>query len=281
MYLEHFGFNYPPFSLTPCTHLFLGLEPHYQALCALQAALKMGEGVLKVTGEVGTGKTMLCRVLMEQLPPNMQLVYLPNPVLNGAELQRAVAAELGIEVRDSATLVNDIQQRLLTICAEKCSTVLIVDEAQSLSDDALETLRLFGNLETADKKLLQLVLFGQPELDERLNSHQLRQLRQRITFSASLRPLKMNEGVAYIDNRLTHCGGRSELFSLAQKKVIWHAAGGIARLINQLCHKSLLLAFYQKHSHVTNSQLFTAIWDTCDAVKPRFRYPVIWGWSKS
>lgn len=218
MYLEHFGLTQFPFHLTPNTELFLGLEPHYEAIQTVQSAIEMGEGLIKVTGEVGTGKTMVCRILVNQLSQTVQLVYLPNPALSGEELRRAIATELEVRVTDATTLVDDIQAKLIELARSGAQVVLFVDEAQALSDEALEVLRLFGNLETEYHKLIQIVLIGQPELDERLEQHHLRQLRQRITFSAKLRTLSVSEVVAYIDNRIEKSGGELELFTLSQKK---------------------------------------------------------------
>ncbi|WP_339389624.1 ExeA family protein [Vibrio neptunius] len=279
MYLEHFGLTQFPFNLTPNTELFLGLEPHYEAIQTVQSAIEMGEGLIKVTGEVGTGKTMVCRILVNQLGQTVQLVYLPNPALSGNELRRAIATELEVRVTDTTTLVDDIQAKLIELARSGAQVVLFVDEAQALSDEALEVLRLFGNLETEYHKLMQIVLIGQPELDERLEQHHLRQLRQRITFSAKLRTLSVSEVVAYIDNRIEKSGGKLELFTLSQKKAIWKASRGIPRLINQICHKCLVLACSQSEYKVSNRQLFNAIHDTYDSCKPKFKCPQIWGWS--
>jgi len=279
MYLEHFGFETLPFHLTPDTELFLGLAPHYEAIQTVNAALEMGEGLIKVTGEVGTGKTMVCRVMAKYFKPHVQLVFLPNPALDGDRLRVAVAKELGIESIDVASIVDDIQRRLIELARDGLQVVVLVDEAQALSDDALEVLRLFGNLETEQAKLLQIVLFGQPELDERLSQHHLRQLRQRITFSAQLRGLTLDEAVAYIDNRLSKSGGETSLLSLSQKKAIWRASKGYPRLINQICHKALVLAFSKKSKSVTNACLFDAVHDTYDSCKPKFKSPRLWGWS--
>lgn len=279
MYFEHFGFQKPPFSLTPSTELFLGLGPHYEAIQTVNTAINMGEGFIKVTGEVGTGKTMICRMMVNHFPEHIQLVYLPNPALNGDELRVAVAAELGIEADSSSTLVEKIHQQLIDLANCGRQVVVFVDEAQALPDDALEVLRLFGNIETEQQKLIQIVLIGQPELDERLQQHQLRQLRQRITFSAQLRALNLAETTAYIESRLEKAGGDKSLFSLAQKKAIWQASQGIPRLINQISHKTLLLAYSHNEKKVENTHLFDAIHDTYDSRKPRFKSPMLWGWS--
>lgn len=280
MYLEHFGLKQAPFHLTPDTEMFLGLAPHYEAIQTVLAALAMDEGVIKVSGEVGTGKTMVCRMLINQMGDDVQLVYLPNPALDGDELRQAIARELGLE-SGAVTVVGDIQERLLALNKQNKSVVLVVDEAQALSDEALEVLRLFGNLETEQSKLLQIVLFGQPELDERLAQHHLRQLRQRISYNVSLRALNFNEVVAYIDSRLTKAGGVSSIFNLAQKKAIWRASQGIPRLINQITSKAMVLACCQATMQVSNHQLYDAIHDTFDSCKPRFKSPRLWGWSNT
>ncbi|EHZ2847726.1 ExeA family protein [Vibrio vulnificus] len=281
MYLQHFGFHTQPFSQTPNTELFLGLGPHFEAIQTVIAALDMGEGIVKVTGEVGTGKTMVCRMLIDQLSDKVNLVYLPNPVLSGHELQMAIAREMGLKVYDSVSLVPLIQESLIGMRQRGVKTVLLVDEAQALPLEAMEALRLFGNLETEQEKLLQMVLFGQPELDERIAQHELRQFRQRITFSCQLRALTLEEGVAFIDSRLSKAGSEREYLTLEQKKALWRGAGGIPRLINQLCHKAFLLAYMQQKNQVTNHHLFTAIHDTYDACKPLFKTPILWGWRAS
>ncbi|MFA0414361.1 ExeA family protein [Vibrio renipiscarius] len=279
MYLDHFGFEQWPFHLTPNTELFLGLPPHYEAIQMVNTALSMGEGVIKVTGEVGTGKTMVCRMLVNHFKANVQLVYLPNPALSGRELRQAVATELAVESSSFTSIVDDIQRQLIAFARAGKHVVVLVDEAQALSDEALEALRLFGNLETEQQKLLQIVLFGQPELDQRLEQHHLRQFRQRITFSAKLRPLSMEETVTYIDIRIEKAGGDRAVFSSSQKQAIWKASKGIPRLINQLCHKSLLLAYSQESVSIKHSHLYAAAHDTFDACKPKYKSPKCWGWS--
>lgn len=279
MYLTHYGFEQFPFHLTPDTSLFLGLAPHYEAIQTVSAALEMGEGIIKVTGEVGTGKTMVGRMLLTHLNDNIRWLYLPNPALSGAELRRAIATELNLPVLAETHLIDAIQTQLLQWHRQGQRVVAMVDEAQALSDDALETLRLFGNLETEQNKLLQIVLLGQPELDEHLAQHHLRQFRQRITFSAQLRSLSLSEAVTYIDNRLQKSGGDRALFTQQQKKAIWKAGKGIPRLLNQICHKALLLAFYAQRHKVSNAHLFHAIHDTFDTCKPKFKMPLLWGWS--
>ncbi len=279
MYLAHFGFAQYPFHLTPNTELFLGLAPHYEAIQTVTSALDMGEGVITVTGEVGTGKTMVCRMLMALFAEHIQLVYLPNPLLSDIELRQAIAQELGIERFDQVSIVDDIQARLIELHRAQKQVVVLVDEAQALSDNAIEALRLFGNLETAQHKLMHIVLFGQPELDERLAQHHLRQFRQRISFRAQLRALTLQESVAYIDNRLQHSGAQGEILTLNHKRAIWRASRGIPRLINQICHKALLSTYFCRQERVHNLALFDAINDTVDSRKPKFKRPLLWGWS--
>lgn len=279
MYQAHFGFEQLPFTLTPNTDFFYGLAPHFEAIQTVISALEMGEGVIKVTGEVGTGKTMVCRMLVNHLKDCTALIYLPNPVLSGTDLRHAVAKELDLTVENEASLVDNIQHKLIELHNSGLRVVAIIDEAQTLSDEALETLRLFGNLETEDKKLLQIVLLGQPELDARLEAYHLRQFRQRITFSSTLRALTLDETVAYIDNRIAKSGGNSELFSLNQKKAICRSSQGIPRLINQLCHKALLLSFSESKKNIDNQHLFSAMHETYDVCKPKFKTPILWGWN--
>jgi len=280
MYQTFYGFNQAPFALTPNTELFQGLPPHYEAIQTVLSAVEMGEGVIKVSGEVGTGKTMVCRMLINQLAEQVALVYLPNPQLSADELRLAVAKELGIEVGGDS-LVDSIHAKLLELHKQGRQVVALIDEAQGLSNEALEAIRLFGNLETEQAKLMQIVLLGQPELDSRLEQHHLRQLRQRISFSANLRSLSMAETFAYIDHRLQVSGGNAKLFDKSVKKAIWKASKGVPRLINQVCHKALLLAYTQQETHVQNQHVFDAINDTLDTLKPKFKTPVLWGWGMS
>ncbi|CAH0526876.1 ExeA family protein [Vibrio hippocampi] len=280
MYLDHFGLTQFPFSLTPNTAMFLGLAPHYEAIQTVVAGVELGEAVLKVTGEVGTGKTMVCRMLINQLSENYTLVYLPNPVLTGQELRLAIARELEIDLSDKETLLEHMQHKMIQAKREGRPVVALIDEAQALSDEALETLRLLGNLETESSKLIHIVLFGQPELDQRLEQHNMRQLRQRITFSAKLRTMTCDETQAYIQQRMEWAGAQSHMFKAQHKIAIWKATKGIPRLVHQIAHKSLLLAFSAKSPVVTNQQLYLAIQDTFDAKKPTFKYPVLWGWKQ-
>jgi len=205
MYLYHFGLRELPFTLTPNTNFFLGLAPHNEALAVLITALKTGEGFIKVVGEVGTGKTLLCRKLLNEIPDHFITAYIPNPYLKPDELRRAVAIELGVKQAQRMSvqlLTQRIQQKLIDLHKAGRSVVLILDEAQALPAESLEALRLFTNLETETRKLLQVVLFAQPELDTRLSQTDFRQLRQRITFAYRLRAMTSVEVQQYIEHRL-------------------------------------------------------------------------------
>lgn len=266
MYLYHFGLTELPFTLTPNTNFYLALEPHNEALAVLMTALKTGEGFIKVIGEVGTGKTLLCRKLLNEIPEHFVTAYIPNPYLNPDELRRAVALELGVKQaqRMSAQLLTQrIQNRLLELHSKGHSVVLILDEAQALPAESLEALRLFTNLETETRKLLQVVLFAQPELDQRLAQTEFRQLCQRITFSYQLRPMNSNEVQQYIQHRLNVAGYKgAALFSAKLCKKITRVSRGIPRLVNVLCHKMLMLGYGQGDYQITNEQLDAAIKDT-------------------
>lgn len=266
MYLYHFGLTELPFTLTPNTNFFLALEPHNEALAVLMTALKTGEGFIKVVGEVGTGKTLLCRKLLNEIPEHFVTAYIPNPYLNPNELRRAVALELGVKQaqRMSAQLLTQrIQNRLMELHSKGHSVVLILDEAQALPAESLEALRLFTNLETETRKLLQVVLFAQPELDQRLAQTEFRQLCQRITFSYQLRAMNSTEVEQYIHHRLHVAGYKgASLFSKQLCNKITKVSKGVPRIVNILCHKMLMLSYGQGGYQITKKQLNAAIKDT-------------------
>jgi len=256
-----------PFSLTPNTDFFCALAPHNDALKVILSALSMSEGFIKVTGEVGTGKTLLCRKLINHLSDKFVACYLPNPYLSPDELRLAFAKELDIELnRDSGSqgLHSAIEAKLLSLKKEGRQAVLIIDEAQSLSWDALEMLRLFSNLETEKSKLLQIVLFGQPELDANLANPKVRQIRQRISFSYTLRTMTSAEVDYYIGHRLTTAGGSEQLISKGLRSFIALVTKGTPRLVNIVCHKILLRAYGQGKVAANWSHTLSAVFDTHD-----------------
>lgn len=267
LYLRHFGLQQTPFSLTPNTAFYVDLPQHHEALEVLNTALNVGEGFIKVTGEVGTGKTMLCRKLMNDAPEDWVIAYIPDPYLSPLELRWAFATELGLKQADTVDnqqLLQLLQHRLVALAAEGKRVVLIIDEAQALPDDTLEALRLLTNLETEQRKLLQVVLFGQPELDKRLASYKFRQLRQRVSFSYLLRGMSFYEVQAYICTRIDIAGVRQPLFSPGALKAIWKYSRGIPRLVNVLSHKGLMLAFGENKLQVDTRHLRYAAKDTED-----------------
>ncbi len=281
MYQAHFGFRQSPFHLTPNVRLFHPLAPHADALEMTLAALSMNEGIILISGEVGTGKTLLCRTLMRYLPTDMDVIYLPTPPCDAQELRQCVAQELGLSsVGATSQILHQIQMALIARRHEGRRVVVLVDEAQALSDDVLEGLRLLGNLETEEHKLLQLVLFAQPELSVRLASSSWRQLQQRIGFRSELRSLNLSETVAYIGHRLRETQGCESLFSLRQRRAIWRSSQGVPRVINQLCHKALLSAFVRRGTLVGHKDIAVAIRHTPYANQPKGTYPFFWGWQK-
>lgn len=247
MYLDHFGLSAPPFRITPDPGLFFPGGDRGAVLQALRYAVSNGEGIVKVVGEVGSGKTMLCRMLHRELPESVEVVYLANPSLAPEEVLHAVAFELGLAPAGDThrlEVMQALQRHLLERHGQNRRVVLFVEEAQGMPVATLEELRLLSNLETTTEKLLQIVLFGQPELDATLARHDLRQFRERITFSFDLKPLSRIEVRDYLLARLRACGYRmGELFSPAAVRAIAHHSEGLLRRINILADKALLAAF--------------------------------------
>lgn len=266
MYLEHFKLAKPPFSLTPNTEFYCELPGHQEALNILLLSLEHGEGFIKILGEVGTGKTLLCRLLLNALNDQYVTAYIPNPDQDAHSLRLSLATELGLKPEKGMTqhqLLTAINMRLLELHKAGKKTVLIIDEAQALPDSCLEAIRLLTNLETEEKKLLQVVLFGQPELDNKLNQKNLRQLKQRITFSYSLKPLSKSEFEVYICHRLAKAGYTyGSMFSKSAKKYLYRASKGLPRLLNVLCHKALLATYGRGAGIVDVKAVKSAIADT-------------------
>ncbi|MBI5447875.1 MAG: AAA family ATPase [Gammaproteobacteria bacterium] len=270
MYLEHFKLNTLPFTLTPNTGFYCNLPGHQAALNVLLVSLRAGEGFIKITGEVGSGKTLLCRLLLEKLDPEFVTAYIPNPDLTPSGLRSAVALELGITPplpADQHRLLTIISEKLITLHKQNKRTVLLIDEAQTLSFESLEAIRLLTNLETETTKLLQVVLFGQPELDTKIKKTDLRQLQQRITFSYYLPQLSREELEAYLCHRLTMAGyTMGTPFTKKALHLIHTKSRGIPRLINILAHKSMMASFGKNETKVDRRSVITAIKDT-DSVK--------------
>lgn len=266
MYRQHFGLREHPFSLTPDTQFFFNNESHCAVLSTVLLALRHSEGFIKIVGEVGTGKTLLCRKLLASLGNNYLTAYIPNPYLTPEELKWFLAEEIGIAYSPdvpSYQLLKDINARLIELAQQKRQVVLIVDEAQAMPRETIESLRLLTNLETEKNKLLHVVLIGQPELDELLNRPDLRQLKQRIVFSEYLRGISKARILHYVAYRLSAAGYRGEnLFTGSAGTLLYSASGGVPRLINVIAHKAMLMAYGQKSARVTRAHVARAIEDT-------------------
>lgn len=272
MYLQHFGLTEFPFGITPDTSFAFSAHGHQEALNTLLVALQCGEGFLKITGEVGTGKTLLCRRLLQSLGSGVVTAYLPNPNLDPQTLLLALAEELRLtelEALDQYHLLRKINHGLLKYAREDKRVVLLIDEAQAMPLDTLEALRLVSNLETEKRKLIQIVLFGQPELDEKLADPSVRQLLQRITFHQRLSCLGREEISLYLQHRMRVAGYRGEpLFTNGALRALRRASRGTPRLINVLAHKSLLSAFGEGRQAVRFGHVRGAARDTEGAASP-------------
>jgi MSHA biogenesis protein MshM len=261
MYEQFFGLKEKPFSLTPDTEYFYRYSGHQEAMNVLLVALRNGEGFVRVIGEVGTGKTLLCRQLLKILQQDCATVYLPNPLLTQRELYQAIASELRIEMADTAT-VQQLNQRILEelirLRDQERPVVILLDEAQAMPLKSLEALRLLSNLETEKEKLLHVFFFAQPEFEQRLAQPELRQLRQRITFSYNLPTLQLQEVAGYLQHRM-HVAGceQQDLFRPAAIKLLHSASQGVPRVINLLAHKTLLAA-YGKGKRLIDRRLVAA-----------------------
>jgi general secretion pathway protein A len=246
MYKNFFSFRERPFKLVPNpAYLFLS-KSHEEVLAHLTYAAIQGDGFVEITGEVGTGKTTLCRAFLENLDNNTIAAYIFNPNLNSIQLLKAINDEFGIasDADNIKNLIDRLNSFLIAKKAQGKNVILIIDEAQNLTAEALEQLRLLSNLETSRDKLLQIILVGQPELEEKLDSHELRQLDQRITLRCQLVPLTYKEVRGYIQHRI-HIASRNTgiQFSGAAYRSIYHYSRGIPRLINIVCDRALLTAF--------------------------------------
>jgi type II secretory pathway predicted ATPase ExeA len=271
MYLDHFGLNQSPFKITPNTEFFYTGGNRGAILDALLYAIIHGEGIVKVTGEIGSGKTMLCRMLESMLPDNVEAIYLANPSLNRDEVFHAIAGELGLatEGKRGGEIMRLMQDYLIEKHAAGKQVVLLVEEAQAMPLDTLEEIRLLSNLETAHHKLLQIVLFGQLELDNHLNLPQMRQLKERITHGFKVPPLDQKDIPEYLMFRMRAAGYHGpDTFSAGAIKLITAASRGITRRINVLADKALLAAFSENTHNILPRHIKAAIEDSEFAVPP-------------
>lgn len=265
LYLEHFGLDEPPFRITPHTDFFFDGADRGATLDALLYAILQDEGIVKVSGEVGSGKTMLCRVLMERLPEHVEIVYLANPSLARDEILRAIADDLKVEFSEGRITValRELEECLIALYAKGRRVVILIDEAHAMPEETLEQVRLLSNLESNRHKLLQIVLFGQTELETVLDKISMRQLKDRITHSFRMRPLSEQEVGTYISFRMRAAGYRGpNVFSGRAVSMIAKAASGLTRRVNILADKALLAAFTENKHAVTDKQVRAAIKDS-------------------
>ncbi|HQS56909.1 MAG: AAA family ATPase [Gallionellales bacterium 35-53-114] len=290
MYLAHFGLREQPFSLTPDTSFFFACTGYQEALNTLLVAARSGEGFIKIVGEVGNGKTMLCRkflatlndsesttdigtqneaVASSRLKSKFATAYIPNPYLEPRSLLMALAGEFRIQLDphvDQNLLLRGLTMALLNFAREGKRVLVCLDEAQAMPLESLEVLRLLTNLETEKRKLMQVVLFGQPELDERLKQNSVRQLRQRISFQYQLKGLHRDEIDRYLRHRMRVAGYSGE--TLFSRSAVWRmhrVTSGTPRLINIIAHKALMLAYGEGRQQVLDSHVRRAAKDTPEA----------------
>ena len=274
MYYDYFGLTQPPFRITPDTSLFYPGGDRGAVLDALVYAILNGEGMVKVVGEVGSGKTMLCRMLEKELPDKVEIVYLANPSLSPENILHAIAFELKLPVEaDTSRLkvMQNLQDYLLERHSNNRQVVVFVEEAQAMPIATLEEIRLLSNLETQQSKLLQIVLFGQPELDELIAQPEIRQLKERITYSFQLNPFVSEHIRDYLNTRLRASGYRAgEIFDKGAVKKIEHYSKGLLRRVNILADKALLAADAGNTNQVTAKHVDQAARDS-EFVSPRRR----------
>ena len=254
MYNAYFGFKEPPFSIAPDPRYLFMTDQHREALAHLVYGLNSEGGCILLTGEVGTGKTTICRCLLEQIPEQANIALVFNPKITAIELLETICDELGIDYPETGntvkTYIDRINAFLLQANAAGEKTVLIIDEAQNMDSTVLEQLRLLTNLETNHHKLLQIIILGQPELLDILSQENMRQLAQRITARFHLKPLSRNELKAYINHRLAVAGSNVQLFHEKTINKLYQLSGGVPRLINIICDRALLGTYVQNKPYV-------------------------------
>lgn len=266
MYLGHFSLREAPFSITPDSAFFYPHEGAQAALNTLLVALRSGEGFLKIVGEVGCGKTVLCRQLLKTLQGEAVTAYIPNPDMGPDDLLMALCLELNVKPAPPISrhsVLNALRDCLLQHALDGRNVVVCIDEAQAIPLRTVESLRLLSNLETEKRKLLQVVMFGQPELDQKLANPAVRQLRQRIVFHYRMPGLKQQEAAHYLAHRLRVAGHRDgDVFPAAIARLLFRWSSGTPRLVNILAHKAMLLAYGEGKPRVTRSHVVMAAGDT-------------------
>jgi general secretion pathway protein A len=282
MSTAHFGLSESPFSITPDPRFLYMSVRHREALAHLLYGITGGGGFVQLTGEVGTGKTTICRYLLEQLPPDVDVALILNPRLTALELLASVCDELRIAYPAGTTslkvLVDALYRHLLGAHARARRTVLIIDEAQNLAVEVLEEIRLLTNLETAREKLLQIILIGQPELGQMLERPELRQLAQRVTARYHLLPFSPLETPGYIAHRMEVAGQRTVVFTDGAKREVHRLSGGVPRLINVICDRALLGAYAHDLRRIDARTVRTAAGEVLGrTIRPRHVLPLVWG----
>lgn len=262
MYTKFFGLNEKPFAITPDPRYLFMSERHGEGLAHLVYGVTDSGGFIQLTGEVGTGKTTLVRTLLGQLPSEVDVALILNPQLTATEFLTAICEELQIELpadrHSSKALIDALNWHLLAAHANGRRTILLIDEAQNLSADVLEQLRLLTNLETTKQKLLQIILIAQPELRDKLAQNNLRQLAQRVTGRYHLEPLSREEASRYIDHRLRVAGALGEIFDEGAKREVYRLSGGVPRVMNVICDRALLGAYSRETRKVTSGLVRSA-----------------------
>ena len=282
MYEEYFGLERPPFKITPDTSLFYEGGKRGDILGALVYAIHRGEGIIKVVGEVGSGKTMLCRMLQLKLPSTVEIVYIANPSVSAEDILFVIAHELSLAVGKDASkhqVMRMLQDYLLQRHMENKQVVLFIEEAQGMPLDTLEEIRLLSNLETDENKLLQIILFGQPELDQNLSERSIRQLRERITHHFNLEPLTQDEIHNYLNFRMRQVGytGPELISDNVAKKVEQHSEG-LLRRINIIADKILLSAFAEGTHNLSSKHVTAAVNDSSFAQEAPRSASRLWWW---
>lgn len=270
MYHQHFGLTEEPFRMNPNIDFFLNIGVYRDALNVLSLALENGDGFIKVVGEIGTGKTLLCRKLVAMLPERFHCIVITDPKLPPDDLLRAIASGCGIKTEHLSghPLRQALTEELIKLKSLGKQVVVIIDEAQAIPEDSLEVVRLVTNNETEREKLLQVALFGQPELDEILNKPSFRQLKQRFVYTLKVQPLSSVDLITYLEHRLTVAGYKGAgLFEPKAIRTLYQASRGLPRLVNLLAHKALLSAYGEGVDIVRAKHVLAAANDTESSFK--------------
>jgi len=256
---EFYGYKTQPFNITTDAELFFESPSHREALALLLYGIEDRKGLILITGEVGTGKTTLCKALLERLPQSVRTSFIMSPYFNDIQLLQAIVEDFGLETgeRTRLDIIKKLDTFLIDLSLNQGNAVLIIDEAQNLESRQLEQIRLLSNLETKHGKLLQIVLVGQPELKARLQRFDLRQIYQRIVIKHELRPLELADVRAYVDFRIEHSGVAGVIISPEGYRMIHEFSKGIPRLVNLLCDRALLMGFVRQEK-ILSSEFFIA-----------------------